>query len=134
MSILGFFTRFTAVYTLVMAAVGITMGLLGVEKASSLNTPILLGVSFWCFYSYSTKNSRIIEGSEKWKLVFSALAGDVLASILLGVPTMLANGVPVKFLFVGMVVIIPLHTLLFVAVNYGVKKYLLKSRPELEQS
>ncbi|MFQ6372433.1 ABZJ_00895 family protein [Shewanella sp. YIC-542] len=134
MSILGFFTRFTIVYTLVMAAVGITMGLLGVENANSLNTPILLAISFWCFYSYSTKNSRIIEGGEKWKLVFSALAGDVLASVLLGVPTMIANEVPIKFLFVGMAVVIPLHALLFVAVNYGVKKHLLKKRPELVQS
>ncbi len=134
MSILGFFTRFTFVYTLVMAVAGITMALLGVEKTSSLNTPILLGISFWCFYSYSTKNSRIIEGSEKWKLVFSALAGDVLASVLLGVPTMLANEVPIKFLLIGMAVIIPLHALLFLAVNYCVKKHLLKKRPELAQS
>lgn len=134
MSILGFFIRFSIIYTLVMAAAGITMSLLGVEKASSLNAPILLVISYWCFYSYSNKNSRIIEGSEKWKLIFSAIAGDVLVSLLLGVPTMLANEVPVKFLFVGMAVVIPLHLLMFIAVNYFVKKQLLKQRPELVQS
>ncbi|WDE02500.1 ABZJ_00895 family protein [Thalassomonas actiniarum] len=134
MSILGFFTRFTIVYTLVMAATGITMGLLEVEKADSLNTPILMAIAYWFFYSYSNKNSRVIEGSEKWKLIFSALAGDVLASLLLGIPAMLANEVPVKFLLVGMAVIIPLHLLLFIAVNFGVKKQIVKQRPELAQN
>ncbi len=134
MSILGFFARFTVVYTLIMAAVGIMTGLLDIENASSLNTPILLGISYWCFYSYSNKNSRIIEGGEKWKLVFSAIAGDILASILLGAPTMLANEIPIKFLFVGMLVIIPLHMLLFIAINYGVKKQIIKQRPELAES
>ncbi|WP_281558113.1 ABZJ_00895 family protein [Thalassomonas sp. RHCl1] len=134
MSILGFFTRFTIVYTLVMAATGITMGLLEVEKADSLNTPILMAIAYWFFYSYSNKNARVIEGSEKWKLIFSALAGDVLASLLLGIPTMLASEVPVKFLFVGLAVIIPLHLLLFLAVNFGVKKQIVKQRPELAQS
>lgn len=134
MSILGFFIRFTVVYTLIMAAAGITLGLLGVEKASNLNTPILLAISYWCFYSYSIKNSRIIEGGEKWKLVISALSGDILVSVLLGIPTMLVNEVPIKFLFVGLAVISPLHMLLFIAVNYGVKKQLLKQRPELVKS
>lgn len=134
MSIFGFFSRFTIVYTLVMAAVGIAMGLLGVEKASSLNTPILLGISFWCFYSYSIKNSRIVEGSEKWKLVFTALAGDVIASLLLGVPALLVSEVPVKYIFLGMAITIPLHALLFVVVSYGVKKSLLTKCPEIAQS
>lgn len=63
----------------------------------------------------------MIVGGEKWKLVFSALEGDVLASILLAIPTLLANEVPIKFLFIGMAVIIPLHLLLLIAVNFGVK-------------
>lgn len=134
MSIPGFFIRFTVVYTLVMAAAGITLGLLGVEKAGNFNTPILLVIAYWCFYSYSSKNKRIIEGGEKWKLVFAALAGDVIAGILLGIPTMLANEIPVKFLFIGMSIIIPLHLLLFIVVNYGVKKLIIKQRPELVQS
>ena len=134
MSTLGFFLRFTISYTLIMAAAGVTTGLLGFENASSLNTPILLGISYWCFYSYSSKNSRIIESAEKWKLVFLALAGDIITSILLGIPTMLANEVPIKFLFVGMAVIIPLHLLLFLGISYGVKKQIMKQRPELEQS
>jgi hypothetical protein len=133
MSIFSFFLRFTIAYTLIMAGVGVTAGLIGFEEASSLNTPILLGISYWCFYSYSNKNSRIIEGSEKWKLVFSALTGDILTSILLGIPTMLANEIPVNVLFVGMMIVIPMHLLLFVVVNYGVKKQVIKQRSELEQ-
>jgi hypothetical protein len=131
MSILGFFARFSITYTLVMAAVGVVVGLLEIENATSLNTPILLGITYWCFYSYSNKNARIIEGGEKWKLIFSALAGDILATVLLGTPTMLANEVPVRFLFIGMAIVIPLHFLMFMAVNFGVKKQMLKQRPEL---
>ena len=110
------------------------MGLLEIENASSLNTPILLGISYWCFYSYTNKNERIIEGSEMWGLVFLALLGDILASTLLGVPAMLANEVPLRFLLVGMAIILPLHLLLFVAVNYGVKKQVVKQHPEFAKS
>ena len=134
MSILGFFVRFSITYTLIMAVTGVVVGLLEIDNATSLNTPILLGITYWCFYSYSNKNARIIDGGEKWKLIFSALAGDVLTSILLGIPTMLANEVPVKFLFVGMAIVIPLHFLMFIAVNFGVKKQMLKQRPELAQN
>ena len=131
---LGFFTRFTLVYIVVMAIGGVTMGLLGVEKASSLNTPILLGVSYWCFYSYANKNAKIIEGNEKWSLIFLALLGDLITSTLLGIPTMLANEVPIKFLLIGLVIVLPLHLLLFVVVNYLVKKLIVKQRPELAKS
>lgn len=134
MNTLGFFIRFTVIYTVVMAAAGITLGMLGIEKSSGLNTPILIGISYWFFYSYSNKNSRTIEGSEKWKLILFALFGDVLTNILLGTPTMLANEIPLKFLFVGMAIIIPLHFLLLVIVNYGVRKQIIKQRPELAQS
>ena len=131
MSMFGFFIRFTLVYTVVMVAAGVLMALLDVEKASILNTPILLGVSYWCFYSYSLKNSRVIAGGEKWLLILLALAGDVLSSALLGVPAMLAEDVPIKYLLIGMAVIIPLHLLLFLAVNFGVKKLMLKQYPDL---
>ncbi|MCQ3829276.1 hypothetical protein HXX02_07445 [Microbulbifer elongatus] len=134
MSIFSFFSRFTITYTLVMAAVGITMGLLGVEKASSLNTPILMGISFWCFYSYSIANSRIVEGGERWKLVFAALLGDVIASLLLGVPALIVSDTPIHYTFLGMAIVIPFHALLFVVVSYIVKKPILKKYPELEQS
>ena len=134
MSKLGFFTRFTIIYIVIMAVAGASMSLLGVEKASSLNTPILLGISYWCFYSYTNKNARIIEGNEKWSLVFLALLGDLIATVLLGIPAMLANEVPVKFLLVGLGFVLPLHLLLFIAVNYGVKKQIIKQRPELVKS
>ncbi|MEP1551995.1 MAG: ABZJ_00895 family protein [Paraglaciecola sp.] len=84
----------TIVYTLVMALVGV----LEFKRGSRLNVPVLFGIAYWCFYSYSNKNSRVIVGREKWKLVFYAIAADVLASILLEVPTLLANEVPSKFL------------------------------------
>lgn len=122
MSILGFFIRFTVSYTLIMAAAGVSMGLLGVEKASVLNTPILIGISYWCFYAYSKSNSKVIISNEKWKLISLAVLGDILASLILGTPTMLANDVPIKFLLVGMAFIIPLHIILFIAVNFVVKK------------
>ncbi len=131
MSIFGFFMRFTIIYMLVMAATGIVMGILEVGNASNLNTPILLGISYWCFYSYTNKNSRIIEGNEKWKLIFLALAGDAFVSILLVTPTLIAADVPIKYMYIGLAVIIPFHLLLLMAVNYGVKKQILKQRPEL---
>lgn len=134
MSKLGFFTRFTLLYIVVMAIAGVSMSLLGVEQASSLNIPILLGISYWCFYSYANKNAKIIERNEKWNLIFLALLGDLITSMLLGVPTMLANEVPIKFLLIGLVVVLPLHFLLFLAVNYGVKKQIVKQRPELAKS
>lgn len=131
MSILSFFTRFTIVYTLVMAIAGIVLGLLEVESASSINTPILFAIAFWCFYSYSNKNARIIEGKEKWKLIFSALAGDLIASILFATPTAIVNEIPLNYLLIGMAITIPLHLLVFLAVNYVVKKQILKQLPEL---
>ena len=134
MSNLVFFIRFSITYMLVMAVAGISLGLLDIENASSINTPILLGIAYWCFYSYSNKNSRVIEGSEKWKLIFIALAGDVLVSILLGTPTMLANEAPIIFMFIGMAIVLPLHLLLFIAVNFCVKKQISKQRPELIKS
>lgn len=130
----GFFTRFTLAYIVTMAIAGISMSLLGFEKTSSLNTPILLGISYWVFYSYMNKNERIAEGGEKWSLVFLALIGEIITTILLGIPTLLANEVPIKFLFIGLSIVIPLHLLLLVAVNYGVKKMMLKQRPELAKS
>jgi hypothetical protein len=131
MSILSFFIRFTASYALIMAIVGITMGMLEVESASSLNTPVLFAIGFWCFYSYANKNSRIVAGNEKWKLIFTALAGDVLASTLLAIPTAIANKIPLEFILIGMAIVTPLHLLVFLAVNYVVKKQMLKLKPEL---
>ena len=133
MSIFGFFLRFTLSYIVIMAVVGIIIGHLGVKSATSLNIPILLGITFWCFYSYSTKNSRLIEGGEKWKLVLTAIAGDILATIILGTPTMLATGTPIKYLLIGMVITLPLHALLFIAVSYGVKKNLVKNHPDFAE-
>jgi len=131
MSIFNFFTKFTLVYTLVMAIAGVVLGLLEIESASSINTPILFVIAFWCFYSYSIKNARIIEGAEKWKLIFSALAGDIIASTLLAAPMVIANEIPLNYLLIGMSITIPLHLLIFVAVNYVAKKQILKLLPEL---
>lgn len=134
MSNLAFFIRFSITYMLIMAVAGITLGLLQVENASSINTPIFLALSYWFFYSYSNKNSRIIQTSEKWKLICLALAGDFIVSILLGIPTMLANEIPLEYLLIGMAIVMPMHFLLLIAVNFGVKKQILKQRPELMKS
>jgi hypothetical protein len=131
MSILNFFTKFTLVYTVLMAIAGVILGLLEVESASSVNTPILFAIAFWCFYSYSSKNARVIEGAEKWKLIFAALAGDIIASSLLAAPMVIANEIPLNYLLIGMAITIPLHLLVFVAVNYVAKKQILKLLPEL---
>jgi hypothetical protein len=133
MSILNFFTRFTLVYTLAMGIAGIALGLLEVESASSINTPILFAIAFWCFYSYSSKNSRVIEGAEKWKLIFSALAGDIIASALLAAPIIIADEIPLDYLLIGMAITIPLHLLVFMAVNYVAKKQIIKLLPELNE-
>jgi hypothetical protein len=129
-SITGFFLRFTISYTILMAATGVTLGMLGISHAGNVNAPILAIIAYWFFLSYSKKNQRIMDGPEKWKLIWAAVAGDVFTSILLGTPTMIANGVPIQFLFIGMVFVIPLHLVLLVAVSYGVKRQLMKQRPE----
>lgn len=134
MSKLGFFIRFTVSYTLLLAAAGIVISLMGLGTASSLNAPILMGIAYWCFYSFATKNARMIGDDEKWKLIFLALAGDILVSVLLGTPTVMANDVPITFLFVGVAIIPPLHFLLLLLVSYAVKKSLIKQRPELIES
>ncbi|WP_341937635.1 ABZJ_00895 family protein [Marinimicrobium sp. C2-29] len=131
MSKLGFFIRFTVTYTLVMAAAGIAISLMGAGSSIGLNAPILMGIAYWCFYTFSTKNARIIGDDEKWKLIFLALAGDILASVLLGTPTAMANDLPIMFLAVGLAIIAPLHFLLLMLANYAVKKALIKQRPEL---
>lgn len=133
MSIFRFFIYFTVLYTVAMAAVGLVSGIAGIENPSNLNTPVLLAIAFWVFYSYSDKNSRLVAGSEKWKLVFVALAGDVLGSCLLVIPLVILEEIPLLMLFFGMLIVIPLHLLLLVLVNSFVGKYLLKKRPELAQ-
>ena len=134
MSILSFFIRFTVVYTLLMAAVGIAAGLFEIESASHFNTPVLFAIAFWCFYSYSDKNERIIEGREKWKLIFSALAGDIIGSTLLAIPTIMLEEISLNYLLIGMAIVIPLHFLVFLAVNHFAKKQILKLKPELAGS
>jgi hypothetical protein len=134
MSILSFFIRFTVAYTLLMAAVGIAAGVFEIENASHFNTPVLFAISFWCFYSYSDKNERIIEGSEKWKLIFSALAGDTLGSALLVTPTVILGEIPLEYLLIGMAIAIPLHFLILLAVSHFAKKQVLKLKPELAGS
>jgi hypothetical protein len=134
MSILSFFIRFTVVYTLLMAAVGIAAGFFEIESASSVNTPILVAIAFWCFYSYSDKNGRVIEGNEKWKLIFSALAGDIIGTTLLATPTVMLNEIPLEYLLMGMAIVVPLHFLIFLAVNYFAKKQILKLQPKLADS
>ncbi|WP_347331740.1 ABZJ_00895 family protein [Marinimicrobium locisalis] len=130
MSKIGFFIRFTLTYALVMAAAGITISILEVKSASSLNTVLLMAVAYWFFYSFSTKNSRIIEGNEKWSLIFLALAGDVLTSVVLGVPAMLANDLPLGYFLIGLAIITPLHFLVLVVVSFGVKRILTKHHPD----
>ncbi|WP_139342904.1 ABZJ_00895 family protein [Vibrio gazogenes] len=131
MTKVGFFIRFTVTYIVIIAIAGVSASLLGMENASNLNTPILFGISYWVFYSYTNKNQRIIEKQEKWHLILLALLGDVITTILLGTPTMLANHIPLHFLLVGLLISIPLHFLLFLAVNFGVKKMMLKQNPKL---
>ncbi|QMV14000.1 hypothetical protein Vspart_01248 [Vibrio spartinae] len=131
MTKIGFFIRFTAAYIVVMAIAGVAAGFLGMENASSLNTPILFGISYWIFYTYTNKNERLIESREKWHLILLALLGDVITTILLGIPTMLVSHIPLNFLLIGFLITIPLHFLLFLAVNFGVKKMMLKQNPKL---
>ncbi|WP_027330657.1 ABZJ_00895 family protein [Marinimicrobium agarilyticum] len=134
MSKLGFFIRFTVIYTLAMAAAGVVISLLGVGMASGVNAPILMGAAYWCFYSFSTKNTRLVRDDEKWHLIFLALAGDILTSMVLGTPTALANDIPVTYLLIGVVIIAPLHFLLLMFINFMVKKALVKQRSDLVES
>lgn len=134
MSKIHFFMRFTITYAVVMAAAGLTVGVLGIENTTSIETSILFGTSYWCIYSYMNKNKKIVDGNEKWSLILLLILGDVITSIALAIPTMIADEISIKFLFIGMAIIIPLHGLLFVAVNYGVKKQMIKQQPELAQN
>lgn len=132
MSKIHFFIRFTI--AAVMAAAGLTVVILGIENTNRIETSILLSTSYWCLYSYMNKNKNIVAGNKKWSLVLLLIIGDVITNIALGIPTMIADEIPIKFLFIGMAITIPLHGLLFVAVNYGVKKQMIKQQPELAQN
>lgn len=131
MSIFRFFIYFTVLYTVGLAAVGIVSGIIDMKNPSVLNTPVLLATAFWVFYTCGDKNSRIVMGSEKWKLVSVALLGNVLSTCLLATPLFISGDFTLLMLLFGMIVIIPLHLLMLLFVNAFAGKYLLKSRPEL---
>ncbi len=134
MSTLNFSIRFIITYSLSMVAAGVIAGLLGISKASSLNTPILFAILYWCLYSYSTKNSRLIAGKEKWKIILITLTANILISTLLAVPTLLSMQIPMKYLLVGLIVVIPTHIITVLLVNWVVKKQIVKKLPELQET
>ncbi|MBT1064303.1 ABZJ_00895 family protein [Bowmanella sp. Y26] len=129
-----FFLRFTLSYTLVMASVGFFSVLIEMENPSLLNTPILMGIAYWCFYSYSIKNARIVQGKEKWRLVLLATLGDLLASIVLATPTALVAEIPFTWLLMGFAIVIPLHLLIFIGTAFFVKRQLVKLQPGFDTS
>lgn len=134
MSIKALFFRFTIVYLLVMAVAGVVAGTLEMENPSTLNTPILIAITYWCFYSYSIKNKRIISAKAKWIIIWLLLAGDLLVSIILATPMVILTDLSISALAIGMGIVLPLHLLLFIAFEYMVRKQLLKSNAFAEVS
>ncbi len=127
MSIKALFFRFTIIYFLVMAVAGVVAGELEMKNPSTLNTPILMAITYWCIYSYSLKNKRVISAKAKWLIIWLLLAGDLLVSIILAMPMVMLTDISIYALAIGMAIVLPLHLLLFIAVEYFVRKQLSKS-------
>ena len=134
MNIKELFFRFTIVYFLVMAVAGVVAGSLEMKNPSTLNTPILIVITYWCLYSYSLKNKRIISARAKWLIIWLLLAGDLLASIFLAAPMVILTDMSITALAIGMGIILPLHLLLFIAFEYMVRKQLIKSNVFAQES
>lgn len=88
--------------------------------------PILVGVSHWCIDLFSERNSYLIKGAEKWKLIFIALFVAGLTTFLLDAPLYLIFGQPVYYLLIGVFIIAPVHFLMLLTVCYLTNKVKLK--------
>jgi hypothetical protein len=86
---------------------------------------ILLGISWWCLSSYSAKNSRKIEGREKWKLTGVVLAGSILVEMLLFSLAFLVKELPLNSILIKLVIAIPCNFLAILIAHWGVKKEIL---------
>lgn len=133
MSKLGFFTRFTLVYFFIKTTLVMTAQL-DIERVGGLNLPILIGISFWVFYTYTMKNNRLIKGTDKWELVFYALGGDMLVNIILSTIMIMQYDASIKFVLAGMLMAIPLHIILLLLSNFLLNKQIVKQYPELISS
>ena len=134
MSTSDFLKRFTIVYAVVMTVISFILWLINQHDAGSFNAPVLLISSFLCFYVYSNKNSRILEGREKWTLIFMAIAVDFVANILFGIMTMTGENGSAGLFNRELLITVPLSIALLIAVSFGVKKQLLNQRPELDKT
>lgn len=134
MSTSDFLKRFTIVYAVVMTVISFILWLINQHDAGSFNAPVLLISSFLCFYVYSNKNSRILEGREKWTLIFIAIAVDFVANILFGIMAMTGENGSAGSFIVNVLITVPLNIALLIAVSFGVKKQLLNQRPELDKT
>lgn len=128
MSILNLFFKFTLSYAFSMGTASFIVGFFGLDDTGFI-TLILLGISWWCLDSYSVKNSRIVEGKEKWKLTGVVLAGSVLVEFFLLSTALFTKEIPLNiFLITNTLIIIPTNLLTILLAHWAVKKEILIKR------
>ncbi|MFT5700440.1 MAG: hypothetical protein ACI8ZB_003314 [Desulforhopalus sp.] len=124
MSIFSLFLRFTISYAFAMVTAYVTVAFFGLDDTGFISL-ILLGISWWCLSSYSVKNSRKVEGREKWKLTGVVLAGSILVESLLFSLALLIKEVPLNAVWIKLVIAIPSNFLAILIAHWGVKKEIL---------
>ncbi|MGB3210179.1 MAG: hypothetical protein WBB19_05695, partial [Desulforhopalus sp.] len=95
---------------------------------------ILLGISWWCLDSYSVKNSRVVEGREKWKLTGVVLAGSICVEFFLLLPPILAKQIPLNIFIITILLTIPINLLTILLAHWGVKNEIPRKRKTLSGS
>jgi hypothetical protein len=132
MTKLSFFIRFTLIYTLIMAGLGILFGLLAVENAGATNLILLFGVSYWLFHAYGKKNSLSLVTEEKWSLIGIGMLGSLITTVLLGIPTAMSMAIELEYLLFALLVTLPLNLLVFVFAHKGAIKTLTQQIKQTE--
>lgn len=111
MSKTGFLVRFFLIYLFAMGSLGVTTGIL-IEKGileinqssvSSFNTPILMLIAGSCFFLFAKRNSRLLANKELWLLSLIATIGNLLATIILVIPTVIMDEMPLFVLMISFV-------------------------------
>ena len=120
MSIINLFLRFTIAYAFAMVTAYAMVAFLGLDDTGFIAL-ILLGISWWCLSSYSAKNSRKVEGREKWKLTGVLLAGSILVELLLFSLALIVKGFPLNSVLIKLVIAIPSNFLTILIAHWGVK-------------
>lgn len=124
MTKLSFFIRFTLIYTLTMAGLGIVFGLLELENAGATNFILLFGVSYWFFHAYGKNNNLAVATKKKWPLIGIGLVGSLITTVLLGIPTAISMAIKLEYFLFALLITQPLNLLVFVVAYKGAIKTL----------